>query len=193
MTTPAFPSPSGSSTASSRLGATNACFDAPKKSTISASRSLSLSPKGGAFIRHWKAFEGNLYSDIAGHCTIGYGHLVHHNACDGRSSEGAFKNGITCAQGAALFLTDSGDKVNAVRNSVGVELTQFEFDALVSFTYNFGGPAFTHSTLLVLVNSGQWTKIRAEFMKWVHAGGKISKGLINRRKAEADLFLLGIY
>ena len=78
-----------------------------------------------------------------------------------------------------------------------VKLNQNRFDALVSFAYNVGSDididstpeGLGDSTLLkkVLKNPDDLT-IRTEFMKWINANGKPLQGLINRRKAEADLY-----
>jgi lysozyme len=72
-----------------------------------------------------------------------------------------------------------------------VTLNQNQFDALVSFAYNIGPTALASSTLLkkAKVNPNDKT-IEAEFNKWVNSGGKKSKGLINRRKAEAKLYFM---
>jgi len=68
-------------------------------------------------------------------------------------------------------------------------INQNQFDSLASFAYNLGCNALKNSTLLKKVNiNPKDESIRAEFNKWVHANGKVLKGLINRRKAEADLY-----
>ncbi len=72
-----------------------------------------------------------------------------------------------------------------------ITLKQNQFDALVSFVYNIGPTAFASSTLLkkAKVNPNDKT-IELEFNKWVNAGGKKSKGLINRRKAESKFYFM---
>ena len=70
-----------------------------------------------------------------------------------------------------------------------VTLSKNQIAALVSFTYNVGVGAFGRSTLLKKVNANPSDpKIRDEFMKWVNVGGKANKGLMIRRKKEADLY-----
>ena len=54
----------------------------------------SLSVKGAAFIGHFEGFRGDLYNDPVGHCTIGFGHLVHHGPING-SEPAEFKRSIT--------------------------------------------------------------------------------------------------
>jgi lysozyme len=68
-------------------------------------------------------------------------------------------------------------------------ITQNQFDALVSFCYNLGPANLKSSTLLKKVNKNPNDEtIRAEFMKWVKAGGKTLAGLVRRREAEANLY-----
>jgi lysozyme len=72
-----------------------------------------------------------------------------------------------------------------------VTLKQNQFDALVSFAYNVGPGALASSTLYkkAKVNPNDKT-IELEFNKWVNSGGKKSKGLITRRKAESKLYFM---
>ena len=66
------------------------------------------------------------------------------------------------------------------------QTTQAQFDALVSFHYNTG--AIARSTLLRLHEAGKYGEAAAEFARWNRAGGRILKGLVRRRKAEAALY-----
>lgn len=83
-----------------------------------------------------------------------------------------------------------------VRRLVTVPLTQGEFNALVDFVYNVGEPKFKSSTLLKLVNAGQYDKAALEFEKWHYTGGKNCLlpesrcgGIPKRRKWEKEMFL----
>lgn len=76
----------------------------------------------------------------------------------------------------------------AVLRLISVPLTDGQFDALVSFTFNLGAGALQRSTLRRKMNRGEAEDVPAEFMKWVWAGGRKLKGLIKRRCAEALLF-----
>jgi hypothetical protein len=69
-----------------------------------------------------------------------------------------------------------------------VPLTQNEYDALVSFTYNAGGGNLAKSTLLRKLNAGDYDGAAAEFDKWVSSKGQRLNGLIRRRNAEEALF-----
>lgn len=67
---------------------------------------------------------------------------------------------------------------------IKVPLTDGQFDALVSFTFNLGSGALQRSTLRRKVNREEHADVPREFLRWVWAGGKKLKGLIKRREAE---------
>ena len=70
-----------------------------------------------------------------------------------------------------------------------LNINQYQFDALCSFAYNCGKNALKTSTLLKRVRKEMSEPdIRAAFLMWNKAGGKVLKGLVNRRNAECDLF-----
>ena len=128
-----------------------------------------------------KAFEGlrlSAYQDSGGIWTIGYGHI------------GGVQPGDRITQGQAeeLLRKDTGWAQDAVRQQVHVPLTQRQFDALTSFTFNLGAGALNGSTLLSKLNAGDYAGAQAEFGRFVHAGGRVLQGLVRRRAAEADLF-----
>lgn len=74
---------------------------------------------------------------------------------------------------------------------VGVKPTQNQYDALMSFVFNLGVGALAKSTLLkkIKINPND-PSIKVEFMKWVNSNGKQLQGLVNRRKAESDLYFM---
>jgi lysozyme len=76
----------------------------------------------------------------------------------------------------------------AVQRAVTVPLTDNQFAALVSFTFNLGEGALQKSTLLKLLNAGDYNSVPSELQKWVKAGGQTLAGLVKRRMAEADLW-----
>lgn len=90
------------------------------------------------------------------------------------------------------FDVDIAKYVNQVIRSTDVELTQNQFDALVSFTYNEGVTAEGHSTLLQYVNQRRWLDAANEFPKWNKQKGKVLDGLTRRRATERELFLEGL-
>ena len=74
-------------------------------------------------------------------------------------------------------------------NSLNVELTQGQYDALVSFTYNLGLGKLKGSTLLKCVKAKQFKAASEQLAKWIYVNNKVSRGLINRRDKEKELFL----
>ncbi|CAN7261061.1 lysozyme [Variovorax sp. LjRoot84] len=83
----------------------------------------------------------------------------------------------------------AGEFEPAVRSAVGVQLSQREFDALVSIFYNCGAEAMRDSTLVRVLNRGNRAAAEAEFPRWNKSGGLVRKGLQRRREAERLLFL----
>lgn len=151
---------------------------------------MELSDVGARFIGSFEGFSATLYDDPAGHCTIGYGHLVHEGPCNG-SEPAEFRKGITRERAAELLRADAAVAVAEIRRRVTVPLTQTRFDALVSFVYNVGTGAFARSTLLKKLNTSDFAAVPDELQKWVRAGGKTLPGLVRRRRAEGKLFAEG--
>lgn len=151
-----------------------------------------LSAKGAAFIGRYEGYRGNLYNDPAGHCTIGFGHLVHYGPCDGHERP-AYRAGLTRAQAVELLREDAATRSAAVNQLVRVPLTQYEHDALVSFVFNVGAGAFKSSTLLRRLNAGERTAVPAQLLRWTRAGSVTLPGLVTRRRAEGRLFAHGDY
>ena len=158
----------------------------PKKPAVK--KPTALSKEGAAFIARFEGFRGQLYNDAAGHATIGYGHLVHHGRIDG-SEPAEFRKGISQERALELLQADAAKAAAEIARSVKVPLEQHQFDALVSFAFNVGNGAFRESTLLRLLNEGRYDAVEAQLARWNKAGGKTLQGLVNRRAAEAKLFL----
>jgi lysozyme len=77
---------------------------------------------------------------------------------------------------------------DAVNKCVKVPLNQYQFDALVSWTYNLGESNLKNSTLLKVLNDGDYEGVPFQIKRWNKANGKVLSGLTRRRKAEAELF-----
>jgi lysozyme len=77
----------------------------------------------------------------------------------------------------------------AVNRLVTVPISQPQFDALVSFTYNCGFGALAKSSLLKRLNAGDVDGAAGAFAMWNKGGGKVLRGLVRRRKDEAAMFL----
>lgn len=151
-----------------------------------------LSDEGARFIARFEGFSSKLYNDPAGHCTIGYGHLVHRGRCNG-TEPADFRDGITRERALELLKKDARTAAGEVSRSVHVRLNQHQFDALVSFVYNVGGGNFRRSTLLKELNAGRYENVPKQLDRWVNAGGRRLEGLVRRRKAEGALFTRGTY
>ena len=72
-----------------------------------------------------------------------------------------------------------------------VPLTQNEFDTLADFAFNAGCGAFAGSTMLKLLNAGNYAGAAGQFELWDHAAGKVVAGLLRRRDAEEAEFKAG--
>ncbi len=176
-------------------------FTTDKTETIESEKKsvndLTTSEKGVDFIKSFEGKRLELYNDDAGYATIGYGHLVHYGKVGTNTEkEKEFKSGITDEKAIELLKQDVKDKGEKyVKSYVSVKLTQEQFDALVSFTFNVGSGNFKSSSLLKEVNKETATleTIKEKFMLWNKAGGKELSGLTKRREREAKIYNEGIY
>ncbi|MFJ5331092.1 lysozyme [Pectobacterium versatile] len=131
-----------------------------------------------------KSFEGlklTKYRDTAGKWTIGYGHLILSNE--------NFDNGITLQEADLLLRQDLKTAETGVQHYVSVDLNGNQFGALTSFTYNLGVNSLKTSTLLRLLNQGDYTGAANQFPRWDKDGEQVVEGLLRRREAEKALFL----
>jgi GH24 family phage-related lysozyme (muramidase) len=155
-------------------------------------QSWSMSQKCVDMIKGFEGFRAKKYNDPAGHCTIGYGTLLHKGNCNNDTSEQPYVNGISEEQATQLLIQEASEFQKTINDSVKVELNQNQYDSLVSFSYNIGSAAFQASTLLKLLNKGDYTSVPTEMKKWTKAkvNGKTVDlpGLVKRREDEANLF-----
>jgi lysozyme len=144
---------------------------------------MKTSDKGIAFIAQWEGFSPTAYMDDHDGWTIGYGHLI-------KPSENHLINAtLTKEQALALKKQDVGIAEAAIRGQVSAPLNQNQFDALVSLIYNIGSGQFSGSTVKRRINSYDTKEnITEAWQRWNKDDGKVVQGLINRRKAETDLF-----
>lgn len=96
---------------------------------------------------------------------------------------------VTEDEGKAMFRRELAKHEAAVRRLVKVDLTQNQFDALVSLSFNIGSGALGKSTLLKHLNKGDYARAASHFHDFKKAGGKVLKGLVRRRAAEAAMFV----
>lgn len=141
---------------------------------------MKLSTNGLAELKKHEGCRLTAYLCPAKVATIGYG-------CTG---EGV-RMGMTISQAVAeMLLTERiVEFENAVKKGVTASLNQHQFDALVLFAYNVGPKAFRDSTLLRFVNRNPAAlDIGTEFMRWVYVNKVETRGLVNRRTAERNLY-----
>jgi len=152
---------------------------------------MKLSTNGFKIIKNFEGLRLSAYRDVAGIWTIGYGSTRYHDGI-------RVKPGDILAsevQADALFKNTLGQYEDAVNSLVKVPLSQNQFDALVSFTYNVGTGALKESTLLIKLNEKNYTEAAAHFFFWdkitdPHTSKKIvCDTLAQRRKEESQLFL----
>lgn len=132
-------------------------------------------------VKKIKEFEGvrlTSYKDSAGVWTIGAGHT--------RGVKPGMK--ITQKQADSLLRGDLLNVENYV-NSLGMNFTQGQFDAICDFIFNLGQGKFSRSTLLAKIQANAPTEdIQDEFRRWVYADGKKLSGLVKRREWEAQRY-----
>lgn len=145
---------------------------------------MQTSEKGIALIKQFEGCKLTAYQDSVGVWTIGYGWTY---PVDGKP----IRSGMTIKQETAERLLKTGlvSYESDVSRLVKVGLTQGQFDALMSFTYNLGARSLSTSTLLRKLNAGDYAGAADEFLRWNKAGGKVLNGLTRRREAERALFL----
>lgn len=122
-------------------------------------------------------------SQPGGYMTIGWGHQI----MPGED----FSAGITEAQAEQMLINDLTTAMNDVMTNVTVSLTQYQFDALVSYSFNIGGLSASPSCLQKL-NNGDYAGAAAE-MDIVTSAGVELPGLVERREYERQMFLYGTY
>jgi len=129
--------------------------------------------------------------------TIGVGHVIDPNHAKVKMED---RLSLPCPEGWNRTFTM--EEVNAI---LAKDLERFErgvlkycpsavarqgwMDALVSFSFNVGLGTLQRSTLRQKFNRGEYEAAADELMKYTKAGGKVLKGLVNRRNDERLMFL----
>lgn len=145
---------------------------------------MKTSAIGRRLIKTFEGYSSEAYICPAGKWTIGYGHTT------------GVHPGDTCTrdQADAYLQEDLRTAENTV-NAQNLDLTQAQFDALVSLVYNIGSGSFQDSTLLKRLkeDTKAYDMIEREWKKWKYSSGKILKGLVRRRAAEWSLYRHGFF
>jgi lysozyme len=141
-----------------------------------------LGSAGEALMKSFEKLALVAYPDEPGGVwTIGYGHtqgVQEHDTCTGIQADMWFDQDIS----VVVYCLDRLLLTNVSQN---------QFDALVSFTFNVGIGAEQHSTMLKLINERRFVDAANEFPRWNHVKGVVSEGLTRRRAAEQALFVGG--
>jgi len=149
-----------------------------KKKKYGETTNMKISQEGLALIKKFEGCELKAYHCAAGVPTIGYG-----------STHGVTMDmEITQEEADELLMDDVHKFEEAVTRAVKVPLEQNQYDALVSWTFNLGPSNLSSSTMLRVLNEGNYDEVPAQIKRWNKAGGKVLQGLIRRREAEALLF-----
>lgn len=140
---------------------------------------MKTSKNGIELIKKYESCKLTAYKCPAGVWTIAYGHTYAVRPTDK----------ITQEQADMMLICDLTEAENCINAVSRKELTQNQFDALVSFVFNVGCGAFRSSTMLKLINMGKFTQAALEFAKWNKSVGKVLEGLTKRRESERLLFV----
>jgi lysozyme len=140
---------------------------------------MRTSQKGVSLIKSFEGLRLKSYQDSVGVWTIGYG-----------TTRGITAGiTITADQAERMLQNDIVRFEPQIDQLVNVPLTQNQWDALMSFTYNLGVGNLGSSMLLKLLNGGDYASAAAQFPRWNKAGGQVLTGLTKRRAAEQAMFL----
>jgi len=158
---------------------------------------MKTSKAGRQFIQQWEKLFTKSYDDatervvgpgdrVYGVLTIGYGHT---SAAGPPEVSAGMEIGED--QADEILASDLRSVELDVNHLVTKNLTQPQFDALVSFHYNTGG--LGRSSVLRDIEAGHFERVPADLAMWNKAGGKVLRGLVKRRHAEGVMFSQGIY
>ena len=162
---------------------------------------MKVSEKGLKLLKHHEGFRKKPYQCAAKIWTIGYGHAMYPEQMkipstpEGMERRKAFPlkyadNRVWSVEEIdALLVKDVARFERAVERFISVPLRQHEFDALISATYNLGPGWLQRSQVRQKINRGDKKGAMESLRKYNKAGGKVLRGLDNRRKDEEALFL----
>ena len=145
---------------------------------------LIISDEGISLIKRYEGYKTTPYRCPAGLYTVGYGHVIG----NGLQLPDEWNRTFSLGEIDELLRTDLARFERGVLRYCTVYITQSQFDATVSFSFNLGLGVLQRSTLRQKLNRGDYDGASKEFLKYTRAGGKVLKGLVRRRQAEYNLF-----
>ncbi len=147
---------------------------------------MKVSDKLIKLLRHHEGVRNKPYQCPAGLWTVGVGHLIG----DGKTLPASWNKTFTNEEIDAILKRDLNRFELGVHKMLpNVLLRQHEFDSIVSFCFNLGLGCFQRSTIRQALLRGDKEAAMESLVKYCKAGGKILKGLQNRRLDERKLFL----
>ena len=147
---------------------------------------MKVSNKLIKMLKHHEGVRSKPYRCPAGLWTVGVGHLIG----DGKSLPESWNKTFTQEEIDGLLKRDLNRFERGILKMLpNVRLRQCEFDCLVSFAFNLGLGTFQRSTLRQALLRGDKEAAMESLMKYCRAGGKVLRGLENRRKDEKAMFL----
>ncbi|MGF6149021.1 Phage-related lysozyme (muraminidase) [Kingella potus] len=148
---------------------------------------LKLDNTGYALLARFEGTRSRAYLDSAGIPTIGIG-FIRYTLGARAGQRVKMGDSMSEAEIRAEFLNQVQSYEAAVRQYVRAPLTQSQFNACVSLCYNIGTAAFAKSSAVRLLNEKRYQAACAAFALWNKAGGRVVRGLENRRKEEQKEF-----
>ncbi|MBK5203839.1 MAG: lysozyme [Polaromonas sp.] len=135
-----------------------------------------------AFVGNWEGSERVAYADRLAYNVP--------TVCNGHTGPEVRVGDVwSKARCDAILIKDVEKHGQGLLACTKVPLNQNQYDALTAWAYNVGTGAACGSTLVRLLNQGQYTAACNQLSRWTRAGGRVVRGLTNRREAERALCL----
>lgn len=153
----------------------------PSLRTKALAATLTVSAGGVALVQQHEGTVRKVYLDPVNIPTVCTGHT----GTVTRKDLGKTFTSVRCAE---LLRQDLRAAEAGVKRAVRVPITQWQYDVLVSFTFNVGEANLKGSTLVRKLNAGDCLGAAREFDRWVYARGQKLPGLVTRRAEERKIF-----